>query len=117
MRSAVAYCVWKHGKNERSTIACLFGTETNRNTASRAFLRNRRSRAMRNQSVLSWGIFPQTPWDLTLSRQDSRAREGGWRPRGIPAAESALGSLPCVALPSAQVTPVYTGGEKKKITS
>jgi hypothetical protein len=72
---------------------------------------------MRNQSVLSWGILPQTPWDLTLSRQDSRAREGGWRPRGIPAAESALGSHPCVALSSAQVTPVYTEGEKRKITS
>jgi hypothetical protein len=54
------------------------------------------------------GALPPNPRDLTHCRQDWMAqREASCaRPRRIPASESALGSRPRGALPSAQVQPV-----------
>ena len=46
------------------------------------------------------------PLELTPSRQNGCSLWGGWRRPAIPAAGSALGSHPCVALSSAQVKPV-----------
>ena len=99
-----AYCVWKHGKtNGRYPPSFRPG-----NYPHSEFELAIGNRAARHRSVLHGGILPQAPWDLTLSRQDSRAHESRWRTptgsRGIPAPESALGSHPCVALSSAQVT-------------
>jgi hypothetical protein len=109
-----AYCVWKHGKtNGRYRQSFRPGNYPHNELE----LANGNG-AVRNRHVLHWGILPQTPWDLTLSRQDSRARESRWgnpnRSRGIPAPESALGSHPCVALSSAQVTMSLDENEGKK---
>jgi hypothetical protein len=56
---------------------------------------------------VTWGRCPQTPGIYRFA-----ARMAAWLaerltpPRAIPAAESALRSHPCVAVPSAQVGPV-----------
>ena len=56
------------------------------------------------------GTLSPSPWDLSPSCQDSWAARASFaRPHGIPAAESALGSHPCVALSSVQVGSVYQG--------
>ena len=98
-----AYCVWKHGKTNGHYLLVFFGPGNDPQNRPLEF--SIANRAMRKQSVLRWGIFPQTPWNLPLCRQDSGpARAACARPRGIPAAESALGSHSCVALSSAQVS-------------
>jgi hypothetical protein len=51
------------------------------------------------------GTLSPNPWDLPPSRQNGFSW-GGWRRPAIPAAGSALGSHPCVALSSAQVNSV-----------
>jgi hypothetical protein len=100
-----AYCVWKHGKTN-GRYPQSFRPGNYPHSEFELAIGNRR--AARHRSVLHGGILPQAPWDLTLSRQDCRARESPWEnpisSRGIPASESALGSHPCVALSSAQVT-------------
>lgn len=96
-----AYCAWKHGKTNGHKSPVFFGRATILTTGVEVSMANR---SMRNQSVVTWGILPQAPWDLSLWRQDSgspaRATCARPRPRGIPASESALGSHPCVALSS-----------------
>jgi len=54
------------------------------------------------------GTLSPNPWDLSLSRQNgsSACEAAVRRPKPIPAAESALRSHPCVAVSSAQVSPV-----------
>jgi len=51
----------------------------------------------------SLGTLSPNPWDLPPFRQNGSYLWGGWRRPAIPAAESALGAHPCVALSSAQV--------------
>jgi hypothetical protein len=107
-----AYCEWKHGKtNGRYPQSFRPYPHSELELAIGA-------RAARNRHVLHWGILPHAPWDLTLSRQDSRARESDLRYpltlAGIPAPESALGSHPCVALSSAQVTMSLVENEGEK---
>ena len=55
----------------------------------------------------SWGRCPQSPRDLSHSRQNDGARRQIARPPLIPAAESALGLRPRSALFSAQVLPEW----------
>jgi len=55
----------------------------------------------------SWGRCPQSPRDLSHSRQNDGARRQIARPPLIPAAESALGLRPRSALSSAQVLPEW----------
>ena len=108
------YCVWKHGKTN-GRYPQSFRPGNYPHSGLKLAIGNR---AARHRSVLHWGILPQSPWDLTLSRQDSRARESRWgnptRSRGIPAPGSALGSHPCVALSSAQVTMSLDENEGEK---
>jgi len=54
-----------------------------------------------------WGRCPQSPRDLSHSRQNDGARRQIARPPLIPAAESALGLRPRSALSSAQVFPEW----------
>jgi hypothetical protein len=64
------YCVWKHGKTNgryRQSFRPL-------NCLELAIGNSAASQG----NIRYWGILPQTPWDLTLSRQDSRARESRW---------------------------------------
>ena len=56
----------------------------------------------------SWGALPPCPRDLSHSRQNDGARRQIARPPLIPAAESALGLRPRIALSSAQVLPEWT---------
>jgi len=98
--ASLAYCVWKHGKTNGHNSLSFSGQATIPSTGPRVFHRPQ-SQA---EPERSWGILPQTPWDLSLWRQDSGTARASARPRGIPAPESALGSHPCVALPAAQVT-------------
>ena len=55
-----------------------------------------------------WGRCPQTPGIYRIPARITSAGTGSARPRAIPAAGSALGPHPCVALSSAQVTPGWT---------
>jgi hypothetical protein len=55
--------------------------------------------------VESWGYSPKT--SSSHGTKILIAFRGGCRRPAIPAAESALGSHPCVALSSAQVTPEW----------
>jgi hypothetical protein len=110
-----AYCVWKHGKTN-GRYPQSFRPGNYPHSEFELAIGNRR--AARHRSVLHGGILPQAPWDLTLSRQDSRAHQSRWRTPtgsgGIPAPESALGSHPCVALSSAQVTMSLDENEGEK---
>jgi hypothetical protein len=94
-----AYCVWKHGKTNGHNLLSFSSQATIPTTGPSSFPQQRQAEPARR-----WGILPQTPWDLSLWRQDSGPARASARPRGIPAPEPALGSHPCVALPSAQVT-------------
>jgi len=51
-----------------------------------------------SSTVSDWGRCPQTPGIYRLPARIASARTGCARPRAIPAAGSALGSHPCVAL-------------------
>lgn len=60
------------------------------------------------EKLFDMGAPPPNPRDFSLSRQDYwAARASSARPRGIPAAESALRFHPWRALSSVQVPPVY----------
>jgi len=61
----------------------------------------------RKDSFLKWGLRPQTPGIYRFHARIKEAREQSTPSRAIPAAESALRSHPCVAVPSAQVFPAY----------
>src|ERR1700722_488842 len=61
----------------------------------------------RKGSFSTWGLRPQTPGIYRIRARLRDAREQRAPPRAIPAAESALRSHPCVAVPSAQVSPGY----------
>ena len=54
------------------------------------------------------GALPPNPRDFPLCRQNGFWGSGLRRPRPIPAAESALGLRPRIALSSAQVLPEWT---------
>jgi hypothetical protein len=61
----------------------------------------------RKKSLLKWGLRPHAPGIYRLYARIEEAREPLSPSRAIPAAESALRSHPCVAVPSAQVFPAY----------
>jgi hypothetical protein len=53
----------------------------------------------------SWGLCPQTPGIYRFDVESKgKARGGGTRPALLPTPETALGSVPTVALSSAQVS-------------
>ena len=54
------------------------------------------------RGFLCWGRCPQTPGIYRLPARMASAGTGSAHPRAIPAAGSALGAHPCVALSSAQ---------------
>jgi hypothetical protein len=60
---------------------------------------------MRKEIILNARALPSRSWDLTLSRQNGGVGRLLVRP-SIPAPESALRSLPSVAVPYAQVTAI-----------
>src|SRR5579864_686151 len=60
------------------------------------------SKTKSEEGFLTWGRCPQTPGIYRLPARMALLG-GGWRRPAIPAAGSALGSHPCVALSSAQV--------------
>lgn len=60
------------------------------------------------RAFLRWGLCPQTPGISRFVARIVLAGTGSARPQAIPAAGSALESHPCVALPSAQVSPGWT---------
>ena len=69
----------------------------------------------RQGASLKMGTPSPNPWDLPLCRQNGLLQGTGCAcPQPIPAAESALRSHPCVAVSSAQVSPVYTRSRKKE---
>jgi hypothetical protein len=57
------------------------------------------------RQVKSWGYSPKT--SSSHGAKILIALRGGWCRPAIPAAESALGSHPCVALSSAQILPEW----------
>jgi len=59
-------------------------------------------------AFLHWGRCPQTPGIYRVVARMASTGTGSARPQAIPAAGPALGSHPCVALSSAQVSPGWT---------
>src|SRR5258708_8545718 len=60
-----------------------------------------------SQHSFELGAPPPNPWDLSLSGQNGLSRRRLEPPPAIPAAESALGLRPRIALSSAQVLPEW----------
>jgi hypothetical protein len=61
----------------------------------------------RARKAISGGSAPSPLGFIALAPEWMGLGTGGSRPQAIPAAESALRSHPCVAVPSAQVRSVY----------